>query len=328
VHPEGFKLSQFPRGTKHSLTLDFKAGEQSLSIPVILFRGAREGKVLTVLAGIHGDEYEGVRAVIEVCSKLDPADMTGDFIAVPVANCTALWAGTRTSPLDNTDLARSFPGDLKSSPTRAIAYHLAHAVIAPADLLLDLHSGGVKYTMPTMIGYNATDDRGRAAARAFGAKVLWAHPVLHPGRTVSFAEERGIPWLYTEARGAGRIDPEDLRVFKQGITNLLQHLSILPGSPVAVTADWDLLGDGAFETSLRSTTKGFFISSVGLLEVVKAGQELGRVLDLHGNTIETFIAPAGGVVGMLREFPVVEPNTEMYLVTGLTAENKNAKTKI
>jgi predicted deacylase len=150
--------------------------------------------------------------------------------------------------------------------------------------------------------------------------VLWGHPAILPGRTVSFAMDRGIPWLYTEARGAGRIHPDDLRVFRQGILNLLKHLSILPGSPVASPVECNLHGDGSFEMSLRSTNKGFLISSVELLEAVKEGQELGRLVDFHGNTIETYLSPSDGSLGMIREFPVVEPNVELFIVTGLKAQ--------
>jgi predicted deacylase len=61
----------------------------------VLFRGAREGNVLVGMAGVHGDEYEGPRAILDVCSTLDPEAMSGDLIAVPVAKPPAFWAGTR-----------------------------------------------------------------------------------------------------------------------------------------------------------------------------------------------------------------------------------------
>lgn len=317
MHPDSFEPRQFARGSKHSLDLEFTVGEHQLSIPLFVLRGAREGKVLVVMSGVHGDEYEGVRAILDVCATLDPAEMAGDLIAVPVAHPPAFWAGTRCSPLDGRDLARTFPGDPASSPTCAIAYYLGKAVIARTDLFVDLHSGGVKYSMPTMAGYDATDPRSRDAARAFGTRIIWAHPTTPPGRTVSFAKDHGIPAIYSEANGAGRIDPEDLRVFKQGILNLLAHLAILPGQPVTQPVDCHLYGDGNTELSLRSTRGGFLIPLVALLDKVEKGQELGRLVDLHGETVETYHAPSDGLVAMIREFPVVEPDNIMFLVTAL-----------
>jgi predicted deacylase len=320
VHPDEFDLARFARGKKHTLELEFTSAGHRILIPVLLQRGAREGKALAVTAGVHGDEYEGVRAILDVVPTLDPAEMAGDLVAVPVANPPAFWSGTRTSPLDGDDLARSFPGDLGSGPTRAIAYYLAQTVIACADFFLDLHSGGVKLLMPTMVGYDAKDPRSRDAARAFGAGVLWGHPTVAPGRTISFAQECGIPWVYTEARGAGRIHPEDLRVFEEGILNLLRHLSVLPGRPAMKPIKYHLYGDGNTDASVKSTRQGFLISCVELLEKLKKGQELGRLVDLHGNTIETFLAPSEGVVAMIRQFPVVEPDAQLFLLTGLATQ--------
>ena len=149
---------------------------------------------------------------------------------------------------------------------------------------------------------------------------MWGHPTIPPGRTLSFAKERGIPCLYTEAWGAGRIDPEDLRVFKQGVLNLLGRLSILPEPPAPQPLEWHLHGDGNTELSMRSSHSGFLIPSVSLLDKVKAGQELGHLVDLHGNTTETFVAPSDGLVAMIREFPVIEPETQLFLLTGLEAQ--------
>lgn len=316
MHPDNFEPQALARGARHSLDLEFTVGDHRIAIPVFVLRGGCEGKVLVVLSGVHGDEYEGVRAILEVCRTLDPGTLAGDLIAVPVAHPPAFWAGTRTSPLDGRDLARTFPGDPSSSPTSAIAYYLGKAVIARGDLFVDLHSGGVKYSMPTMAGYDATDPRSRDAAKAFGARIMWGHPTTPPGRTVSFAKDHNIPAIYTEANGAGRIAAQDLNVFKQGILNLLAHLAILPGTPVTVPVEQHLFGDGNTELSMRATRAGFLLPAVALLDRVKKGQELGRLVDLHGDAIEPFLSPADGVVGMVREFPVVEPDNIMFLVTG------------
>jgi len=236
VNPRDFDATEFERGRKHALDLDLDPLVKGLSLPVLLVRGRQSGKTLVVTAGVHGDEYEGVRAIMDTYSNLDPEEMSGNVLAVPAANPPAFWSGTRTSPLDEGNLARVFPGNLQSGPTAAIAHILSSSIISCADFFLDLHSAGAKLLMPTLVGYDATDPRSRAAALAFGAPVLWAHPDVAPGRSISFARSRGIPWLYTEARGAGRIHPEDLRCFNRGIRNLLHHLSILPGNPQAAGA--------------------------------------------------------------------------------------------
>jgi predicted deacylase len=316
VRVREFDPAQHARGEKRALVLDLGPETAGLTIPLLLVQGAKAGKTLVITAGVHGDEFEGVRTVFEVFAGLDPARLSGTLLAVPAANPPAFWNGTRTSPLDDKNLARVFPGKLQGSATEVIAYHLGESIIARADFLVDLHSAGVELLMPSMVGHDANDVRGREAALAFGAPVVWAHPSIQPGRTISFAASRGIPWLYTEARGAGRIERGDLEMFKRGVMNVLKHLGMLAGKVETRTPKRMLYGDGNLDASLSATRAGFLLPTVELLDDVRAGQELGRTVDLQGELVESFHAPRNGVIGMIRAFPVVQPGDAMFLVTG------------
>jgi predicted deacylase len=311
-----FNPSGYARGQKHALLLNLGPHASDIELPVLLARGQKAGKTLVVTAGVHGDEFEGVRAILEVWADIDPSKMSGDLLAVPVANPPAFWKGTRTSPLDNGNLARAFPGCEQGSPTEVIAFHVANSIIARGDFYLDLHTAGIKLLMPSMAGYDTNDARSREAAFAFGAPVIWGHPKISPGRTISFAASRGIPWLYTEAAGAGRIDAADLAMFKRGITNLLCHLKVLPDNVNAEAPAHSLYGDGDLDASISASGHGFLVPSVKLLDRVSPGQELGRTLDLHGRPLEIFKSPREGVVGMIHIFPVVEAGDSVFLITG------------
>jgi predicted deacylase len=314
LHPDDFHPAGLPRGAKYRRTLAW--GDSSF--PLLAARGAQPGPALVVSANVHGDEYEGVRAIFETFDALDPAAMSGDLLAVPVVNVPAFWAGTRTSPLDQANLARTFPGDANGTPSEQLAWHFAHAVIAHADLYLDLHSAGIRYRMPSMAGYAAADPRGRAAAEAFGASVIWGHPPpIDAGRTISFANDRDIPWLYTEARGAGRIHPEDLAMMKRGIRNLLCHLGILSESPERSPIAVRLMGNGNTDSASTAAHDGFLIKQVEILEHVNSGDLLGRLVNVAGETIEEYRAPIAGVVAMAREFPVVRAGEGLFLLAQL-----------
>jgi uncharacterized protein len=310
-------LSGCARGARHNLTLDVKAGDRQTSLPVVLLRGSRAGRTLVVTAGIHGDEYEGVRAIYDVIGELDPASMSGDLLCVPVANPPAFWAVSRCSPLDGKNLARVFPGRTGGSITEAIAYALDSEILPHADFFLDLHSAGVRWLMPTLVGYGVSDARAEAAARIFGAPVIWAHDVIAPGRSVSAAAARGVPWLYTEARGAGRIHPDDLGIYRRGIHNLLRHLAILPGEPEARAPEHFLYGDGNVDAAIATERSGFLVPEVGLLEQVARGQRLGTLLDLWGAPQEHFTAPRDGVVVLIHICPVVNSLDPLFLITGV-----------
>ncbi|MCX6586784.1 MAG: succinylglutamate desuccinylase/aspartoacylase family protein [Acidobacteria bacterium] len=200
-------------------------------IAAIAVRGAADGPTLLVSAGVHGDEYEGVRAIFETVESLDAGALRGTLLTVPVLNYPAHRAVTRHHPADGANLARQFPGRADGTASEQLAHAFSTDFLPHADFYLDLHSGGIRFAMPSMAGYEAADPRGRAAAEAFGAPVIWGHPVIEPGRTISAARALGIPFLYTEARGAGRIHPEDLLMMRRGITNLMRHLGMLDGAP-------------------------------------------------------------------------------------------------
>jgi len=316
MRPEEFRLEGLARGAKHALALEFAAAGEALELPLLVVRGRREGPVLVVSAGVHGDEYEGVRTILETVVALDPAAMRGDLVAAPVVNVAAFRQRTRRSPLDGADLARVFPGRPDGSPSEVLAWHFDRSVLAPADLYLDLHSGGITWAMPALVGYDAADARARAAALAFGAPVIWEHPDTPPGRTVSAAKARGIPFLYAEAHGGGRIDAADLAIFKRGLENLLRHTGILEGAPEAPAPRWRLSGAGDIDDGVAATREGFLLPEVELLEPVETGQRLGTLVDLDGRPLEHYLAPRSGLVVLVHACPRVAAGEPVFLVTG------------
>lgn len=312
-----FNPSTYPPGSKLSLELPLEGAAGDWTLPVLLVRGRQPGKRLVVTAAVHGDEFEGVRAILDLYHQLDPSQMSGDFLSVPVANPPAFWNKSRTNPIDGGNLAREFPGSLEKGCTSAIAYSLGQAIIAHADFFLDLHSAGIHLNMPRLVGYDARDARSYEAALAFGSQVLWSHGGSGLGRTVSFASAMGIPYLYTEAQGAGRIDLDDLRFYTQGVLNLLRHLKILPGEAPSMPVAMHLEGSGDIDYGIESSARGFLIPRVKLLDEVSAGQELGVLSNLQGELVERYHAQAAGVIALVRAVPVVEPGDMLFHITGL-----------
>ena len=159
---------------------------------------------MLVIAGVHGDEYEGIAAIPQLFAATEPQHLRGSLLLMPVCNLPAYEAAQRSSPVDGLNLARVFPGEAKGTITRQIAFWITEKLLRHADFLIDLHTGGIAYELPTLIGY--IHDEGElgqaslAAATAFGAPVMWGHPMPMPaGRSISAATELGVPSLYTEA---------------------------------------------------------------------------------------------------------------------------------
>src|SRR5437016_5043602 len=86
-----FDPAHYARGQKHSVVIDLGPEACGVTLPVLLVRGKGDGKTLVVTAAVHGDEFEGVRAILVVYGELDPAILSGTIIAVPAANPPAFW---------------------------------------------------------------------------------------------------------------------------------------------------------------------------------------------------------------------------------------------
>lgn len=308
-HPESF-----PRGGKYRISLQLGGSAKQLQLALHLVRGASPGRRLVALAGVHGDEYEGVLALLQTVQGLDPKCIAGDLLTLALANPPAFWAASRNSPIDGKNMARTFPGDLYGSPTESLAYQIGSTVIAHANFLLDLHTGGIQFNMPALVGFDQTNRLSSEAAVCFGAKVLWGHSAIGHGRSLSAATAAGVPWLYTEGTGGGRIVSRDLQFFRRGLKNLLRFLEIIPGKPVLPRFVQVLDGDGNLDAGLTANTDGFFVPRVDVLQRVQKGELLGEVLDMQGEIIQRVHASHAGVIGMIRALPVVNSGDPLAVI--------------
>ncbi len=258
------------------------------ALTVLATVGATDGPTLAVLAGVHGDEYEGIRAIPQVFRAIDPAELRGRLIMVPVCNVPAFRTATRSSPIDGLNLARVFPGDPQGTVTQRIAHVLTERVIGPSQLLIDLHSAGVAYSMPHA-GRLPLRRYAAGAGRARGGHGLRLRcavgPPARPDRDRALdlgGRAAGHPWIYTEAAGGGRALPEDVACYANGVLNVMRHMGMLPGQPEAQPPRYHLLGSGNTDTPIRVESSGYFVADVAMLDAVTAGQTVGRVLDLAG----------------------------------------------
>jgi predicted deacylase len=324
MHFEQFDVTNLSRATKASgwLTVAPRADGGDWRLPLLFVCGAQPGPTLVVTAGVHGDEYEGVEAIAQLFAAIQPAGVAGTLVMVPVCNLPAYEVAQRSSPIDGLNLARVFPGDANGTITQRIAYWVREKLLKAADFYIDLHSGGVAYNIPTLIGYirdaGPLGQASLAGARAFGAPVLWGHPLpLAPGRTVSAATDLGVPSLYSEAPAGGYVRPEDVACFRQGVINVMRYLGMLAGDPQPQPTTHHLFGDGDLDSVITASAAGYFRAEVDLLTPVQPGQRLGVVQDFAGEILQEVVADQAGIVIMLRRLHRVHVGDGLAHVTGV-----------
>jgi predicted deacylase len=182
-----------------------------IPIPIAVIANG-EGPTLVLMAGNHGDEYEGQIVLGRLIRELEPADIRGRIIILPSTNLPAARAGLRVSPLDEGNLNRVFPGDPTGRPTHQIAHYIATELMAIADCFVDIHSGGasldyVPFVATTLTGDADHDRRAMAALRAFGGPYGQIWGPSDRGVAESAAPRPQCITLGGEFGGAGVVAP-------------------------------------------------------------------------------------------------------------------------
>ena len=314
-------MNSIPLGFKGVVELSINSHDMNeLNIPLFVIKGSKPGKTIGVLGGVHGDEYDGPQAIRDLYDKLEPNQLTGTFLGVPHSNPPAFSTGTRVSPVDGLNLARVFPGTNNGSITEKIADCLGSNVIRHVDFFIDLHSSGSYISMPLLIGYysgsNQIGQESKNAALNFGTDVVWGHPEISAGRTISYAHDLGIPWLYAECPGGGWLDLYHVEKYVSGVRNVMKMLGIISFSAGKFVPKHYLIGSGDIDKSITTTTTGYLLPKVDLLQKVQKDQILAKIIDLSGKEIETIKANMTGVVICIRKTPSVNPDTLAFLITG------------
>lgn len=301
------RLQQLEPGRWHSFLLhyDTQPNGNPLTFPVGVMLGPEEGPRVTVVSGVHGDEFEGIRAVWHLLDQPGFRIDRGILVVVPIAHPAAYNAGTRTSPLDGQNLARVFPGVEHGSTTERLAFALFHQLVRDCNLLIDLHSGGIRYLHVPIAGfYDLPDSAGKqsfAAAQATGWKYLWAAP-LRAGVLSYEAARNGIPSLGTEVGGAGRCLPGDVALYAPTLQRIFHHAGILTQEEHGSGVSDQIIIDGDW---LLTSQAGFLETIVNLDQHVAAGQVLGHVLDQFGCRVAEIRAQEKGIIVGIRAYPPI-----------------------
>jgi predicted deacylase len=97
--------------------------------------------------------------------------------------------------------------------------------------------------------------------------------------------------VLAEAGGIGQLTMPDVDILVDGTRRALQVAGNLPGTPQAPETLHI-----ARSTAVQAETDGFWICDVRAGDEVAAGQQLGRICDLLGETRVTVAAPHAGWV--------------------------------
>jgi len=295
---------------------------RNVGLDVIVHQGAEPGPTLTVLSGLHGDEWLHLEFFGRLDSEIDHAALRGRVLLVPVANAAAFANLARNvlHEADAPDMNRVFPVTPRpqNGLPEQLAAKLAHEVLARSDALLDFHLGIWGSTLASsIVGTDFSDARVSAESQelalVFGLPLVYQAKMMSvfPGPRAAQAytgEILKIPSCGSFHGGAGfDSDLEDswMDANYRGIRNVMRHLGMEEG---AIERPKRYL---VYETVQRINPRnGGYLKPERRRDTfgreVQAGELLGKVISpFTFETIEELRAPVGGYLGYwARNYPV------------------------
>jgi predicted deacylase len=255
-----------------------------IPIPVACVRNGAGPSVL-VMSGNHGDEYEGQVASARLLRGLAPENVRGRIVFLTSANFPAAMAGMRTSPIDDGNLNRSFPGDPDGTPTEQIAWYIETVLLPQCDYLLDLHSGGSSLMyVPSALCRRFADparmERSLELMRAFAAPISYvaSSPQGEDRTTAAAADRQGVIHMGTELGGGGALTIAALATAEQGLRRVLRRIGVLAETvPIAPAPPTRILEIRGSDYYVYAPDAGLFEPLVELGAEVQAGQEAGHI---------------------------------------------------
>lgn len=295
THPLQLGGSAYSTGKhlwKLPITTDLNGGDIDLYNHVVV--GSQAGPTLTLTSTLHGVEWLSIEMLKRVVERIDPAQLTGAVIAIPVANPSALGALRRSTPddSDNADLNRTFPGR-HTWIAEQLAQAIVREVLPHTSALIDFHLG----IWGSSFGYVAygidfpdrrTNELSKRMALAFGVPILQAAKFIEnfpgPRSLAGYAgAQLGIPSCIGELGGAGfghATEEEWIETCVTGIFNVLKEFGMYAG-PQAARPDKYLSFEGAHRVN---PSKG------GLLYPVNRDEKFGREVT-RGELLATVVSP-------------------------------------
>jgi hypothetical protein len=270
---------------------------------------------LALVAGLHGDELNGVFVLARLASFLrqidrderEDAALLGRVIVIPAVNVLGLNVRTRAWPSDGTDVNRMFPGYEGGETTQRIAAAVLTAT-AEARWRIDLHSSNANFEELPQVRLFDPSDEEREAARWLGLPAVVERPVT-PTFTATLAHawrrrRRGV--LVVQAGHAGSLQPAHCERLFRALVDFLERSGLLVGVRLA-EPETDVHAFGRRQIfPLISERSGWFVSRLEVGQWLQAGETVGFVYDgFTGDLAQEIQTPVSGLLSGIRRHPLL-----------------------
>jgi uncharacterized protein len=315
--PRSIRVGDVTSSPGKKLSGHLKVGEKaasSIELPVTIIQGETTGPTLVVLAGEHGCEYCGIFAAVRVIRDIQPKDLRGTLVILPLANPPAFEERSLfVNPIDVVNLYASYPGSLEGTISHIMAHKIFSELTSIANYIIHLH--GADYN-ESLVPFNYYAHTGNSQVDSLSQKLASCFPVDYvleavmgsdtstgspkgtsyaataTGTLYGEASAKGIPSTMCEAGREGKIEEEFVQIHYKGIVNAMKLLGILQGEPVLRDHQRKLTSP----VLVSNHKAGIFHGLTRIGDSVTKGQTIGEILNFTGDVVESIFSPIDGMI--------------------------------
>ncbi|MEM3713694.1 MAG: succinylglutamate desuccinylase/aspartoacylase family protein [Nitrososphaeria archaeon] len=273
-----------------------------VELPLTIINGKNDGSLVVITAGIHGTEYVGIATALDLIKSLNPANISGALIIVPVVNILGFEQRSKcTVPIEDDyngtrNLGRLFPGRVDGTLPHILAHILFNQIISKANFLIDLHGGDIyEYIAPCTMVYTTDnkdlDQKMLDAAKFSGIEYCICRSFRgQEGKLSVEALKIGIPSITIESGDHGVIDESKVNLALNAVMNILRYLKVLDGE-IKQYRPPKMLKDLVV---VRARNGGLLRTLIPLGSTVSKSEKIGYIQGWSGEIVEYLEAPVSG----------------------------------
>jgi uncharacterized protein len=270
-------------------------------VPVIVQRAKIDGPTVLIMAGLHGDEINGIEIVRRIIRKGFNKPQVGTIICLPVFNIFGFLNIKRELP-DGRDLNRSFPGSENGSLAAQFAFHFMKEIAPHVDYVIDFHTGSAQRNNFPQIRCVLEDENSLELARVFNPPFILNSSQISKTIRESISK-LGKNMLLFEGGKTNNIEEMVVEEGINGVKRLLSHLG-MRSFKIDISKDRTpiFLSESKW---LRSPNSGMFQTIVKNGARVSKNEVIGIVTDPYGKFERKVKSNTNGYIICLNESPVV-----------------------
>ena len=288
-------------------------------VSVTVAKGAKPGKRVVLVSGVHGDEMSSVHTVQTMMNQLDPGEMSGTVMAVTDVSGPAQEGMQRRWPnqgrgIDLIDINREWPGNENgaTAPSRHAGLLFNRLLRPNADFAIDFHTGttGFEVTAFNIAGMDVPEVKAMVELYPVG-QIFDNH--VYPGVLHNAFMDVGIPAFTPEIGAARVLNLEMISLFMEGTMNVLKHHGILAG-PMGRTGKDVGVFVGNSALPILATQGGLVEHLVKLNDKVDAGQKVAIQRNSFGEVVAEYTSSVAGEVTGQRCDAMSEPGNPLTFI--------------